>query len=177
MDEVGHGALGGDADVGGPPHLAGVAGSALAFVGWAVAFAPGVFAIPEWLRRFLRALMLANVCAVLVFGMNFYYIMAVTREAFFYPLLVALLLPAALALGATLVPGRWPVTVVAGTYSIAALATYAALEGGGWRAPAFPPLVIAAAPAIDLLRRRGGARSHPLVIRPAVSTRFVGAEL
>ena len=177
LDEAWHRAFGRDVDIWSPPHLAGVAGSALAFVGWAVAFAPGVFTVPEWLRRFLRALMLANVCAVLVFGMNFYYIMAVTREAFFYPLLVALLLPATLALGVTLVPGRWPVTVVAGTYTIAALATYAALEGGGWRAPAFPPLVIAAAPAIDLLRRRGGAWSHPLVLGAVFSTLFVGAEL
>jgi hypothetical protein len=174
FDDAWHRAFGRDVDIWSPPHLSGVAGSALAFVGWSVAFAPGVFTIPDWLRRFLRIVMLANVCAVLVFGLNFYYIMAVTREAFIYPLLISLVIPAALAFGAALLGGRWGATVVALAYTLAALVTYAVLAGGDWRPPAFPPLVVAGALAIDLVR--GRRRSDPLVLGAAFSVAFVAAE-
>jgi len=177
FDDAWHRAFGRDIDIWSPPHLAGVAGSVLAFVGWSVAFAPGVFAIPEGLRRFLRALMLANVCAVFVFGMNFYYIMSVTREALFYPLAVALTIPAALAFGATLLGGRFGATVTAVTYTGAAFVTYAILAGGGWLAPAFPPLFVFGAIAIDLLRARGGRLAHPLALGAAFMGAFVIAEL
>jgi hypothetical protein len=176
FDEAWHRAFGRDIDIWSPPHLAGVAGSVLAFVGWSLAFAPGVFAIPEGLRRFLRALMLANVCAVFVFGMNFYYIMSVTREGFFYPLVVALTIPGALAFGAGLLGGRWGATITAITYTGAALLTYAILAGGGWLAPAFPPLFVAGAIAMDLLRGRGGRWAHPLVLGAAFMVAFVVAE-
>jgi hypothetical protein len=177
FDDAWHRAFGRDIDIWSPPHLTGVAGSVLAFVGWSVAFAPGVFAIPERLRRFLRALMLANVCAVFVFGMNFYYIMSVTREGFFYPLVVALTIPAALAFGAGLLGGRWAATLTAVTYVGAAFLTYAILAGGGWLAPAFPPLFVAGAIAIDVLRRRGDRFAHPLVLGAAFMVAFVIAEL
>jgi hypothetical protein len=177
FDDAWHRMFGRDIDIWSPPHLAGVAGSALAFMGWSVAFAPGVFAIPEGVRRLLRALMLANVCAVFVFGMNFYYIMSVTREAFFYPLVVALTIPAALAFGAALLGGRFGATVTAATYTGAAFVTYAILAGGGWLAPAFPPLFIAGAIAIDVLPGRGGRFAHPLVVGAAFMVAFVVAEL
>ena len=176
FDEAWHRMFGRDVDIWSPPHLAGVAGSALAFIGWSVAFAPGVFAIPEGFRRFLRALMLANVCAVFVFGMNFYYIMSVTREGFFYPLAVGLTIPAGLALGAALMGGRFGATVTAATYTGAAFVTYAILAGGGWLAPAFPPLFVAGAIAIDLARARGGRYANPLVLGAAFMAAFVVAE-
>ena len=176
-DDYWHRTFGRDVDIWSPPHLAGVVGSTVAFLGWSSAFAPGTFGIPDWVRRVLRAVMLANVCGVLVFGMNFYYITATTREAFFYPLLVALLIPAALAAGATLIGGTWGATIVAATYTITALATYLVLDGSGWLAPAFPPLIVAGAVAIDVLRARGRPWSHPLVLGLAFSTVFVAAEL
>lgn len=176
FDDAWHRAFGRDIDIWSPPHLAGVAGSVLAFVGWSVAFAPGVFAIPEGLRRFLRALMLANVCAVFVFGMNFYYIMSVTREGFFYPLVVAVTIPASLAFGASLVGGRFGATVTAVTYTGAAFVTYAILAGGGWLAPAFPPLFVAGAIAIDLARVRGGRFANALVLGAAFMGAFAVAE-
>jgi hypothetical protein len=177
FDEVWHRSFGRDVDIWSPPHIAGVVGSTVAFLGWSSAFAPGTFTIPEWLRRVIRAVMLANVCGVLVFGMNFYYITAATREALFYPLVVALLIPAALAIGAHLIGGRWGATIVAATYTITALATYLVLEGSGWLAPAFPPLVVAGAVALDLLRARSRPWSHPLVLGLAFSVMFVTAEL
>jgi hypothetical protein len=176
FDDAWHRAFGRDIDIWSPPHLTGVAGSALAFVGWSVAFAPGVFAIPEGLRRFLRALMLANVCAVFVFGMNFYYIMSVTREGFFYPLVVAVTIPGALAFGASLLGGRFGATLTALTYTGAAFVTYAILAGGGWLAPAFPPLFLAGALAIDVLRTRGRRFAHPLVLGGGFMFAFVIAE-
>jgi hypothetical protein len=177
FDDAWHSAFGRDVDIWSPPHLTGVAGSALAFVGWSVAFAPGVFDIPDGVRRFLRALMLANVCAVFVFGMNFYYIMSVTREGFLYPLVVALTIPAALAFGASLLGGRFGATVTAVTYTGAALVTYAILAGGGWLAPAFPPLFVGGAIAIDVLRARGGRFANPLVLGAAFTVVFASAEL
>ena len=176
FDDAWHRAFGRDIDIWSPPHLAGVAGSALAFVGWSVAFAPGVFALPEGIRRFLRAVMLANVCAVFVFGMNFYYIMSVTREGFFYPLVVALAIPAALAFGAALLGGRFGATVTALTYTSAAFVTYAILAGGGWLAPAFPPLFVAGAIPIDVLRTRGSRLAQPLALGAAFMVAFVIAE-
>lgn len=176
FDDAWHRAFGRDIDIWSPPHLTGVAGSALAFVGWSVAFAPGVFAIPDRLRRFLRALMLANVCAVFVFGMNFYYIMSVTREGFFYPLVVALAIPGALALGPSFLSERFGATVTAVAYTGAALVTYVMLAGGGWLAPAFPPLFVAGAIAIDLLRARGGRLAHPLALGAAFTVAFVIVE-
>src|SRR5207245_10321663 len=121
-------------------------------------------------RRVVAAVMLANVCCVLVFGMNFYSLTATTREAFFYPLLVALLIPAALAAGAVLIGGTWGATIVAATYTITALATYLVLDGSGWLAPAFPPLIVAGAVAIDVLRARGRPWSHPLALGLAFRT-------
>jgi hypothetical protein len=177
FDEAWHRMYGRDVDIWSPPHIAGVLGSTLAFVGWSVAFAPGVFSLPDWVRRWSRALMLANVCGVLVFGMNFYYITATTREAFFYPLAVALAIPAALGLGSGLVGGRWAAAVVAATYTFTALLTYVVLDASGWLAPAFPPLVVVGAIAIDVLRSRPGWWRHPLVLGAAFMVTFVLAEL
>jgi hypothetical protein len=177
FDEAWHRMYGRDVDIWSPPHIAGVAGSTLAFVGWGVAFAPGVFTIPDWARRWSRALMLANVCGVLVFGMNFYYITATTREAFFYPLAVAVAIPAALGLGAGLVAGRWGATVVAGTYTLTALLTYFVLDASGWLAPAFPPLIVIGALALDVLRSRRDRWAQPLVLGTGFTVAFVLAEL
>src|SRR2546430_10170473 len=131
FDELWHRSFGRDVDIWSPPHLAGVVGSTVAFLGWSSAFAPGTFGIPDWVRRVLRAVMLANVCGVLVFGMNFYYITATTREAFFYPLLVALLIPSALAAGAVLIGGTSRAAIVAPAYTITPPSTHLLPDGHG----------------------------------------------
>lgn len=176
FDELWHRTYGRDVDIWSPPHLTGVAGSTIAFIGWAAAFAPGVFAIAEPIRRGLRALMLANVCGVLVFGMNFFYITAVTRDAFVYPILVALVIPAALAIGVELLGGRWAATIVAGTYALTAMGTYLVLDLSGWLPPAFPPLFVAGGLAIDLLRARADRWGRPVAIGAAFIAAFVLAE-
>src|SRR5947208_3362484 len=148
--------FGRDVDIWSPPHLAGIAGGGIGLLGWLAATAPGVFPIDDRLRRLLRLFTLGNLCAVSVFALNFYYITSVTREAFFYPLLVSALVPATLAIATVAIPGRWAATSAALAYTIIALLGYEMLAGSGWRPPAFPPLVIAGAIAIDLLRARAG---------------------
>jgi hypothetical protein len=177
FDNAWHAAFGRDVDIWSPPHLFGIAGGAIGLGGWIAALAPGVFPLDGRLRRALRLFMLGNLCAVCVFAMNFYYIFASTREAFFFPLLIAGLIPAVLAIGTLAVGGRWAATLTAASYTAIGLAGYAILAGSGWRPPAFPALVIAGAAAIDLLRARGGRASHPLVLGFAFSAAFVAAEL
>ncbi len=176
FDNLWHSLFGRDVDIWSPPHLAGIAGGAIGLLGWLAATAPGVFPIDDRLRRLLRLFTLGNMCAVTVFALNFYYITSVAREGFFYPLLVAALVPATLGIATVALPGRWAATLAALAFTVIALIGYAILAASGWRAPAFPPLVIAGAIAIDLLRARGGRWAHPLALGLAFSVAFVAAE-
>jgi len=177
FDNLWHSMFGRDVDIWSPPHLAGIAGGAIGLLGWLAATAPGVFPIDERLRRLLRLFTLGNLIAISVFALNFYYITSVTREAFFYPLLVSTLVPATLAIATVALPGRWAATAAALAYTVIALLGYEMLAGSGWRPPAFPPLVIAGAIAIDLLRARGGRPAHPLALGLGFALAFVAAEL
>ena len=177
FDNLWHSLFGRDVDIWSPPHLAGIAGGAIGLLGWLAATAPGVFPIDERLRRLLRLFTLGNLCAVSVFALNFYYVTSVAREGFFYPLAVAALIPATLAMATTALPGRWAATWAAVAYTVIALVGYVVLAASGWRPPGFPPLVLAGAIAVDLLRARGGRASHPLVLGVAFTVAFVAAEL
>ncbi len=176
FDNLWHSLFGRDVDIWSPPHIAGIAGGAIGLLGWLAATAPGVFPIDDRLRRLLRLFTLGNLCAISVFALNFYYITSVTREGFFYPLLVSALIPATLAMATVALPGRWAATWAALAYTVIAIAGYAILAASGWRPPAFPPLVIAGAVAIDLLRHRGGRWAHPLALGLAFAVAFVAAE-
>ena len=177
FDNLWHSVFGRDVDIWSPPHIAGIAGGAIGLLGWLAATAPGVFPIDERMRRLLRLFTLGNLIAISVFALNFYYITSVTREAFFYPLLVSALVPATLAIATVAIPGRWAATSAALAYTIIALLGYGMLAGSGWRPPAFPPLVIAGAIAIDLLRARAGRPAHRLALGLAFTVAFVAAEL
>jgi len=176
FDNLWHALFGRDVDIWSPPHLAGIAGGGIGLLGWLAATAPGVFPIDDRLRRLLRLFTLGNLCAVSVFALNFYYITSVTREAFFYPLLISALVPATLAIGTVALPGRWAATWAAVAYTAIALLGYEVLAASGWRPPAFPPLVIAGAIAVDLLRGRGGRSAHPLTLGLGFAVVFVVAE-
>ena len=177
FDNLWHAVFGRDVDIWSPPHIAGIAGGAIGLLGWLAATAPGVFPIDERVRRLLRLFTLGNLIAISIFALNFYYITSVTREAFFYPLLVSTLVPATLAIATVTLPGRWAATWAALAYTVIALLGYEMLAGSGWRPPAFPPLVIAGAIAIDLLRARAGWPAHPLALGLAFTFAFVAAEL
>src|SRR5207244_1421378 len=107
FDNLWHSVFGSDVDIWSPPHIAGIVGGAIGLLGWLAATAPGVFPIDERMRRLLRLFTLGNLIAISVFALNFYYITSVTREAFFYPLLVSALVPATLAIATVAIPGRW----------------------------------------------------------------------
>jgi hypothetical protein len=173
FDDAWHRALGPDVDIWSPPHMVAIAAGAVVYVGWATALAPGVFPIAELARRVLRLGLVGAAIGTAVFAMNFYYFQSVTREAFFYPLLLALAIPAILALGDVLTGERWAPTKIAALYTGLALVVYAALELAGWRPPAFPPLVLAGAVAIDVVRRR---TASPLAIGVAFCAAVVAAE-
>jgi len=177
FDNLWHVAFGRDVDIWSPPHLFGIAGGAIGLAGWTAALAPAVFALDDWLQRFLRLFILRIRCAVSVLSLNCYYIAPVAREALFHPLLIAASIPAVLAIGTLAVPGRWAATATAGAYTVIALVGYGMLAGSGWRAPAFPALVLAGGVAIDVLRARGGRLAHPLVLGLGFSVAFVAAEL
>jgi hypothetical protein len=174
FDNIWHALFGRDVDIWSPPHLAGILGGAMGLAGWLAAFSPGVFDIPDWLRRGLRLVTLGNMCAIAIFSLNFYYITAATREAFFYPLLVGAFVPLVFALAAAALPGRWSATAAATAYTAIGVVGFMMLAGSGWRPPAFPPLVLAGAVAIDLLRRRRGV--NVLLLGLAFMAAFVAAE-
>src|SRR5207248_11053210 len=75
------------------------------------------------------------------------------------------------------IPGRLAPNPAATRYSIIALLGYKVCAGRAWQPPAFPPLVIAGAIAIDLLRARAGRLAHPLALGLAFTVAFVAAEL
>ncbi|MDQ2951432.1 MAG: hypothetical protein M3R54_04145 [Chloroflexota bacterium] len=176
FDNLWHATFGPDVDIWSPPHLAGIAGGVTGLLGWIAATSPGVFPIDDRLRRLLRAFTIGNLCAVSVFALNFYYITSVTREGFFYPLLVIALLPATLAIATAALPGRWAATRAAVAYTVIALVGYVMLSASGWRPPAFPALVVAGGVAIDVLRARGGRWAHPLALGLGFAAVFVTAE-
>src|SRR5207245_1359703 len=71
---------------------------------------------------------------------------------------------------------RPPHLPAAGGSTAFALVPYAVLDEAGWRPPASPPLVLAGALALDLLRARGGRWAHPVALGAAFSLAFVAAE-
>ncbi len=176
LDDAWHRAFGRDVDIWSPPHLAAVASVEVALVGWALMLAPGVFPVGERARVALRAFVIGDVAGVLGFGMNFYYFTASTRDALFYPLVVAAIFPAALAFAVVLLPVRWPATSAAAAHLAIGLIVVTGLRATGWASPAFPPLLIAGAAAVDIARRRGGLLASPLVIGTLFITAFVAAE-
>ena len=176
FDNLWHSLYGRDVDIWSPPHLAGILGGAIGLVGWVSAYGRGVLPVSEPVRQVLRLATFGNLCAVSVFALNFYYVTAVAREAFFYPLLVSALIPLVLGLAIAAAPGRWSASVAALAYTVIALGGYALLAASGWRPPAFPPLVLAGALAIDALRARGGRWAHPLALGAAFTFAFISAE-
>lgn len=173
IDDLWHNLFGRDVDIWSPPHLVAVAGAVLAYSGLAAAVASGFTGMMGRVRDVLVALLLGGLVYDLVFGMNFYYIFAWSREAFVYPLVVAAMIPFALAMGVTLIGGPLGATVTAVAYTLLNVAVFVVLRVLDWPEPAFAPLFIAGAVAADLVRAR--TRSAAL-IATAFVVAFVAAE-
>ena len=173
FDDAWHRAIGPDVDIWSPPHLAAIGASSLIYLGWGTALARGVFPIDERLRRVLRVGMFGAWAGMAIFATNFYYFMAVTREALFYPILVCAVIPLILAAGESVTGEPYARTKIALWYTGIALLVIGGLELAGWRPPAFPPLLIAGAIAADLVRRR---TASPVVLGAAFAVAFIAAE-
>lgn len=171
FDDLWHRLFGRDVDIWSPPHLFAVAGAVVTYIGLAAAahIAP---AAPR-ARVVLTAILAAGLIATFVFGMNFYYVFAWSRDAFAYPVVVCATIPFALAMGARLLDLRFAATAVALTYTLLNVITFVALRSLGWPPPAFAPLVVAGALAIDGVRAR--TRS-PLALGIAFAVSFVVLE-
>jgi hypothetical protein len=174
FDELWHRTFGKDVDMWSPPHIFAIyGGGILIYLGWTVASATNVFALPPRLRDALVVFFASGVVSTLIFGMNFYYMMGWSREALFYPLLVCAMVPLGLGLASELLRSRFGATITAAAYTGFALLTISVLDALGWPAPAFPPLVVAGALAADLVRQRARA---PLAVGAAFAVAFVVAE-
>ena len=171
LDDLWHRLFGRDVDIWSPPHLFAVAGAVLAYAGWSSGAMTG--AGGRVARSTVTAILVAGLIGTLVFGMNFYYVFAWSRDALLYPVIVCMTIPFALAVGASLLEHRFAATAVALVYTFLNLVTFVALRSLGWPPPAFAPLVVAGALALDLTRSR--IRS-PLAIGLAFAIAFATAE-
>lgn len=174
FDDLWHRAFGRDIDIWSPPHLFAVAGAVLAYAGLSAAAGVNAFSLPPRPRAALTLLLIASLIGTFVFGMNFYYIMGWSREALLYPLVVSATIPFALAMSVTLLPGsRFAASAAALVFTILALLTYVALRALDWPPPAFPPLVLAGALALDAGRRR---TANAVLLGAAFALTFVIGE-
>src|SRR6266545_481998 len=173
LDDLWHRMYGRDVDIWSPPHMVAVVGAMLAYSGWAAAAALDIPRIvPRW-RNALVAVLIGGLAGTFVFGMNFYFVFAWSREALLYPVIVCATIPFALAGGALLLQQRFAATTVALAYATLNLVSFSVLSGLGWPPSAFAPLVVAGALAVDLIRTR--ARS-PLAVGIAFAATFIVAE-
>jgi hypothetical protein len=173
IDDLWHRMFGRDVDIWSPPHMVAIGGAILAYAGWAAAVSVGFGQPSRRMRDLLVIALLAGLAGTFVFGMNFYYIFAWSREAFGYPLVVCATIPAALAVGIVLVSSRYAATGVAVAYTALNLGAILVLRIFGWPAPALAPLVVAGAIVVDLVRAHTRSK---LLMGLAFAAAFLVAE-
>src|SRR6266508_5137946 len=173
LDDLWHRMFGRDVDIWSPPHLVAVVGAALAYSGWAAAATLDIPRIAARWRTALAAVFLGGLAGTFVFGLNFYYVFAWSREAVLYPVIVCATIPFALAGGATLLRQRFAATAVALVYTALNVVGFLVLSAAHWPPAAFAPFVVAGALAVDLVHTR--ARS-PLAAGVAFAAAFILAE-
>jgi hypothetical protein len=99
FDDYWHRTFGRDVDMWSPPHIFAIyGGGILIYVGWTIAAATNVFGLAPRVRDGLVVFFASGVVSTVIFGMNFYYMMGWSREAFFYPLAVCAAVPFGLAI-------------------------------------------------------------------------------
>ena len=169
LDDLWHRLYGRDVDVWSFPHLLALATSATGSIGWLAATLPYLRDPTTQCARLGPVLAYWTFAGLLAytawFGLNWYQILAVTRDAVQYPALVGLFILAALGVGGA--GGyRWPATTAAAVL-LALIALPIAVFGAiGWPAPAAPPLLLVPAVALDILSPRL-PRQWPGVLRAA----------
>jgi hypothetical protein len=169
LDDLWHRLYGRDVDVWSFPHLLALATSATGSIGWLAATLPYLRDPAMRRPRIAPALAYWTFAGLLAytawFGLNWYQILAVTRDAVQYPVLVGLFILAALLVGGA-GGHRWPATMGASVL-LALIALPIAVFGViGWPVPAAPPLLLVPAVAVDLVGPRL-PRRWPAALRGA----------
>jgi hypothetical protein len=151
VDDLWHRLYGRDVDIWSAPHLLALVASSLATIGWITAIQPWLVRATGWERQVCRAVyyfFLALLLYTAWFGLNWYHMVAATRDALTYPSLVGLLLLPTLLAASLADRHGWPATMAA-----LAFMALAALPIVG-----FGALLIVPALALDALTRGGGTR-------------------
>jgi hypothetical protein len=153
LDEWWHANVGKDVNLWSPPHLVGLAGTALIAVGLVFALAQHTrYGLePRWRApRVLVLFCLADLVHKSMVALDHYTLDAWGRTPDFYPFLMALLLPAifVLAVGA-LGPGA--ATATAALFTVQHVLILLVLLAFGMRIPTFTPIPLAPALALDLV--------------------------
>jgi hypothetical protein len=157
LDDLWHRLYGRDVDVWSFPHLLALATSATGGIGWMAATLPYLRDPTTGRRRMAPTLAYWTFTGLLAytawFGLNWYQILAVMRDAVQYPALVGLFILAALLVGGA--GGyRWSATTGAGVLLLLIALPIAVFGAIGWPVPAAPPLLLISAVAVDLLGPR-----------------------
>ncbi|HEY8476167.1 MAG TPA: hypothetical protein VIN09_04805 [Chloroflexota bacterium] len=157
FDDLWHLLYGRDVDIWSPPHLTGLLGNAIALTGWTMALMPWLAGSkarsPGGTPSAVFAFFLGNLLYTGWFSLNWYHMVSASRDALLYPSLVGLALLPFLTAAGHASQTRWGATAAAAAFVGFAIVPIAALDVVGWRAPAFPPLLVVPALGLDLLRR------------------------
>jgi hypothetical protein len=169
VDDLWHRLYGRDVDIWSAPHLLALVASALATIGWIAVVQPWLARAAGRERLVCRAVytfFLALLLYTAWFGLNWYHMVVATRDTLTYPSLVGLLvLPTLVA--ASLADRRgWPATAAGLAFMALAALPVVVFGAVGWVPPAWPPLLVGPAFALDALTRgaRGRAVSAPLLL-------------
>lgn len=157
FDDLWHALYGRDVDIWSPPHLTGVLGSTIGTVAWtavALAWRPGPGRSERAVARSVLWIYFGFLLYSGWFALNWYQMVAATRDALLYPALVGLVVLPFLVAARAANPAGWAATAAATAFIGLALLPIPLLEALGWRAPAFPPMLVVPALALDGLDRR-----------------------
>lgn len=153
VDDFWHRTFGPDVDVWSFPHLVAIAGGALINLGALMVLGAEMRRVGgrPLGHRAAMLLFLTILVWLTMFSLNWYtLVLARWRDSFQYPMLAALVAPAALVI-ATRTFGAGGATLAALGYTAYTAAAHYALAGLGYALLPFPPVLLAAAVAVDLI--------------------------
>jgi hypothetical protein len=155
LDDFWHRTFGADVDVWSFPHLVALFGGAVINIGAVMAIGADQRRVGgrAWGHRALMLLFLSVLVWTMMFSLNWYtLVLARWRDSFQYPILAALVAPAALVVAArTFGPGGATLAVLG--YSVYTVAAHYALAGLGYALLPFPPMLLVPALVMDLIVR------------------------
>jgi hypothetical protein len=157
VDDLWHRLYGRDVDIWSPPHLAAIAGTGLSTVGWTI-LALRASCSGRLLPRLAAGTFFGFLLYTGWFALNWYQMLASTRDVLAYPALVCLLLLPVLVAAAQVGPSTWSATAAAAVFLLLAAEPVLSLSAIHWTPPALPPLLLVPAALVDLARGRAIAQ-------------------